>query len=546
LATVIVCMINPYGLRGVLFPLELLSRFQNGNIFHEHIKEFQPLFQLNNWTIKEYLSVFYMALSASSILFTLKQRKPHELILWVIFGVLSLFAIRNITLFVIVTLPITGQSVTDIVRRFANKIPMRDRKRINLIFAGSTLLVILLLIPRLVTNTYYINNLSYNKTGIGLDRWQQPEEASEFLLDNHLDSRIINSLSYGGWLSWKLSQPVFIDARLEVIQEALYAEVEESWNGGLGRMIEKYHPAMLVYDYVRYFSWTPQLLALPGWRPIYLDGQSVVFAREGYASNIPFPDSVKIFNRSGIRSILSTSEKMKILSQKSPSEFALWLKGFYKKYDCIPSRNQNIASFFLQMKKYPIAEHYFLVTLRESFGSAISCYYALAGIYKETGNQVLAVTCYKCILEIDPGNEEVKQLLEIESQKPIKNLKRMANCLADAEATKHFNNGNLKYKSGDIYGALTEYSTAIRLNPTHSKAYLNKGYIEAVELKNFESAIIDFDSAITLDPEYADAYLGRGNSRYSLQDINGALEDWKKAESLGSKQAQELILKHQR
>lgn len=92
---------------------------------------------------------------------------------------------------------------------------------------------------------------------------------------------------------------------------------------------------------------------------------------------------------------------------------------------------------------------------------------------------------------------------------------------------------------------LTEYTEAIRLNPSYSKAFSNRGYIKATELQNFESAISDFDTAIALDPRFADAFLGRGSCRYSLRDVRGALEDWRKAASLGNQQAQELILKHQ-
>jgi len=545
-AAVLVCLINPYGVRGLLFPFELLTRFQAGNIFHEHIKEFQTIFQLEEWTVKEYAALFYLIFSSGCILITLKQRKPHELILSLVFGVLFLLAIRNIPLFIIVTLPITGVSADEIIGKLSRNVTLRTRNRTNWIFAMSLFLIMMILIPRLITNTYYANNLSYNKTGTGLDPLQLPAGASSFIRENQLEGRIINSLSYGGWLSWRLSQPIFIDARLEVIGETLYTEVAESWKGGLSKLIMKYNPDLLVYDYVRYFSWTPQLLAIPGWHPIYMDGQSAVFAREGYAGNILFQYSNQQGNELISEPSYSPAETLMILTLPYPSAFTIWLQGFYKKYPTSPSRSQNMASFLLQMKNYQEAERYFLTTLKESYGSSVSCYYALADIYMEKGDFNLAGICYKRILEVDPTNTTVQQALAIASAKPVKNLKGLANCLADAEATKHYNNGNIKYKKGDIKGALEEYSIAIRLNPTHSKAYLNRAYIEAVELQKFEIAVSDFDTAIALDPGYADAYLGRGSSRYSLHDKEGALEDWERAESLGNKKARELIQKHQR
>lgn len=544
--TILVCFINPYGVRGFIFPFELLTRFQHGNVFHEHIKEFQTLFQLENWTVKEYAAVFYCMFSGTSILLTLRSRRVHELILWITFLILALMAIRNIPLFLIVTLPSTGRSVSEILRKTKSRLTESQGRRSELIVAGSLVVIILVLIPRIITNAYYGENLSYNKTGIGLDRRQLPDKVSDFLISNGLSGRMINSLSYGGWLSWRLEEPVFIDARLEVIGEKLYAEVESSWSNGLARLISSYNADLVVYDYNRYFSWTPQLLELPGWRPVYVDGQSAVFARDGFAAKILFPDTVSLQRMASSVRDMSQEEKLALLQKRSPSPLSRWLNGFYKKQECNPPQSQNLASFFLQMKRYRLAELFFLQTLNQTCGAATSCYYALAAIYSESGEHLLASACYRRILEFDPANPMAAKALAVSAQKPVKNLKGLADCLADAEATGHFNKGNHKYREGDVDGALNEFTIAIRLNPRHSKAFLNRAYIQAVEKMDYQSAIRDFSNAIELDPGYSEAYLGRGSSRYSLHDRDGALEDWRRAASLGNRQAHELLAKHQR
>lgn len=200
-ATVAVCLINPYGLKGLLFPFELLTRFQESNVFHQHIKEFQPIFQVQTWTLKEYASLIYFSVSLVGMIVTIRQRKTHEVILWVIFAILALLAIRNITLFIIITISFTGKALDEMVSRSRKVIQRKWGKRINLIFGVLILAFILALIPRVITNSYYSDSLSYNKTGIGLDRFQFPEGAIDFIESNHLDGRIINSLSYGGWIS---------------------------------------------------------------------------------------------------------------------------------------------------------------------------------------------------------------------------------------------------------------------------------------------------------------------------------------------------------
>ena len=70
-------------------------------------------------------------------------------------------------------------------------------------------------------------------------------------------------------------------------------------------------------------------------------------------------------------------------------------------------------------------------------------------------------------------------------------------------------------------------------------AYNNRGTAK-VYLKNYYGAISDFSKAIELNPNYADAYNNRCISKYYTNDFNGACEDAKKSRSLGA-DATELI-----
>ena len=66
-----------------------------------------------------------------------------------------------------------------------------------------------------------------------------------------------------------------------------------------------------------------------------------------------------------------------------------------------------------------------------------------------------------------------------------------------------------------------------------AEEYFNSGYDKA-EAKDFYGAISDYTKAIELDPNYANAYNNRGASKENLGDLNGACADWKKAAELGS------------
>jgi hypothetical protein len=65
-------------------------------------------------------------------------------------------------------------------------------------------------------------------------------------------------------------------------------------------------------------------------------------------------------------------------------------------------------------------------------------------------------------------------------------------------STEYFNSGNDKAEANDHYGAISDFTKAIELNPNYTKAYYN-----------------------------------RGNSKEIIGDLTGACEDWKKAAALG-------------
>jgi tetratricopeptide (TPR) repeat protein len=65
---------------------------------------------------------------------------------------------------------------------------------------------------------------------------------------------------------------------------------------------------------------------------------------------------------------------------------------------------------------------------------------------------------------------------------------------------------------------------------------LDKGIIELFNL-NYKEALVLFDRQIASTPESHEAYLYRGHTKYILNDIAGACIDWRKALSLGNRNA---------
>ena len=133
----------------------------------------------------------------------------------------------------------------------------------------------------------------------------------------------------------------------------------------------------------------------------------------------------------------------------------------------------------------------------------------------------------------------------------------------------YFNRAYDKAKRGDHYGAISDYTKAIEINPQYESAYYNRA-ISKGELKDYYGAISDYTKAIEINPQYAAAYnniafikrkkeindnygaifyatkaieidpndsnpyLNRGVAKENLGDLKGACDDWRKASSLGN------------
>jgi len=94
---------------------------------------------------------------------------------------------------------------------------------------------------------------------------------------------------------------------------------------------------------------------------------------------------------------------------------------------------------------------------------------------------------------------------------------------------------------GEHKSAISDFTTAIKLDPDYPAAYNNRG-VAYGNLGEHRSAISDYTTAIKLDPDYADAYKNRG-----IAKVNAGLSycsDFKKACELGIKRVCEVYNDH--
>ncbi|AII43137.1 hypothetical protein KR100_07125 [Synechococcus sp. KORDI-100] len=99
-------------------------------------------------------------------------------------------------------------------------------------------------------------------------------------------------------------------------------------------------------------------------------------------------------------------------------------------------------------------------------------------------------------------------------------------------ATDLLNSGFHKAESGNLKGAIADWTKAIDMYPQYAFAYYNRGKAKR-HLDDYEGAISDYSKAIELNPNYYQAYTNRGIVLEIVGDLKGACKDWKTAEALG-------------
>ena len=403
--------INPYYLKGIGFPFYLLTRLQTSSVFKDFITEFK-----SPWSVRPtanapffpsapiYLYYAAVITSAAGLALTFKKRRLHEFLLWAGFGYLSSTAIRNVPLFIIVAAQIIAVSARDLTDSLRPKFKVLKDRIPNAVLPSAFTVLALLLALRVVTDAYYVADRRKIEFKLGLDRYAQGCGASDFILRHRLDTRILNDLNRGGWFIWALKQPVYIDGRLEVIQEGLFREYLASFEpGGLAVLIDKYQPQIIAFDYLPSIEWHYQLRQLPGWRLIYWDESSAIWARKDYAPDLPGLELIDVLPSLGIDTALTTDEADRILRHPTAPKFSRWLSGFYRHLP-YPYELSKMGIFCYKNGYYREAGLCLLEFLRQTDAGLYEAYANLGAVFFWTGDNDRARYCYERVLVESPNN----------------------------------------------------------------------------------------------------------------------------------------------
>ncbi len=92
----------------------------------------------------------------------------------------------------------------------------------------------------------------------------------------------------------------------------------------------------------------------------------------------------------------------------------------------------------------------------------------------------------------------------------------------------YYNLGMYYQENGEIQKAVSTYRTILEMDPGNVYATYNLGYVNLVYLKDFNRAIEFFTKVVQTDPSYAEAYYNRGYAYELLGRYDSARSDYRK------------------
>lgn len=406
-------LINPYFIRGALFPIELSTRLQSDNIFKHSISEFISPWSsvaMHNPSMYQPAVLWsYYGLSiilAVILIIRFRKIRLHEWAIASAFFYLSYLQFRNIPVFSFYAVWL-GLKVVNDWNIFKSAIWMKAQAAISITLGAVMLLTGL----RIASNAYYISDQRSTRFGLGLDRHYHADGASEFLIEHGITGRILNNLSAGNWLGWKLNQPVFIDGRLEVMKEQFFSEYQRSFQQvGLNSLIQKYKPEVIVFDYPSAMSWHEQLRSLPEWRLVYWDERSVVYLHSAQRGDIGSIRLTEVVQSMNLDTIVSEEEIIGFFLEDEESRWMSWMNGFWSKQE-FPIDLLHMGIFAHASNQFNAAERLYFEFAKKAGQSGWPIYYNLGVIYYRQKKWNHALSCFERFLKHNPDDRKTQNLV---------------------------------------------------------------------------------------------------------------------------------------
>jgi len=354
------CLLNPYHIKGLLFPLIQLHDLQGAAGFKSPvtgIAEFTSPFGLNAYFTEGRFVLFqprffwqvFTLLAVIALAGNRKKGRLPEWILFICFFYVFWRANKNFGYFVMASFPFIAGGLDELAarirrKRLRQKTLMKEFRVPAKTLAGYGALSLILIVLTLSGRMYDLA-WSPQRIGIGFSRAALPVNACEFLNRHHITGRILNSWNQGGYIAWATGQNVFIYSHGEVTGPDFYNEyIQAKQPRGLSAALRKWRPTVAVVPFETAPYWLYYFDRSRDWRMVYADSSTAIFLQASAGPGIPAlprPEAgsdYPFYDEAAARRLIEQAAKA------DPPGFWKWLEGSR----AYPVREIKRSSFYLQ------------------------------------------------------------------------------------------------------------------------------------------------------------------------------------------------------
>ncbi|MFA7236012.1 MAG: hypothetical protein WC058_04025, partial [Phycisphaeraceae bacterium] len=224
---VMVIVVNPYHIRGVLFPFGQLGDIQNAGIFKSTqvgTAEFLSPFSFGQYVIDGWFVPFqsrlYWQLTALLVVIGwIGGLRKWSLFDWLVAaGFLYAFSLasKNFGYFIMAVFPMAAAGLDHVGRYLAMRLGGRptgsDRPAPiwQTMWAGGLCVLIAMLIAAVASGRLNQASWMVDQPGVGFNTAVLPVNACKFIETHHIEGRLLNSWNDGGYIAWTTGQKVFV------------------------------------------------------------------------------------------------------------------------------------------------------------------------------------------------------------------------------------------------------------------------------------------------------------------------------------------------
>lgn len=305
------CLVNPYGLRGALFPFTLFREIHKGSVLGSTIKEFISPFSLPAWSWDLYVASAFVLVAGATFLINRRRTDPARLAIWASFVYLAGVSLRNVAPLALVTTWATLRNLEEILaarpahegtarehergaaRRSARGGGPRSGRRWAGLVAGAAhprspiwhlalASALVLACWYVVSDRFYVRMGAPRRFGLGVVEWHTPAAATRFALEAEARPQAFHSLADGSYLTWAANDrfPVYIDGRLEVYGEEFLARYHTLADRDLLRLADEQGVNTMILEREYFRTLVLAVVSSPKWVLVHLDPRDLVFVRD--------------------------------------------------------------------------------------------------------------------------------------------------------------------------------------------------------------------------------------------------------------------------